>query len=210
MEVATCKIIMWLENKNEVMQRRFNRADIIINGLPRTQIQLREVIFKICKVLNVSIVDHDLCVCTFINNRKSVLVKFNSVIKRDLVLRSYFKKRSLRLSEIMDNDIQSSVFLNDHLTEKGSKLFNLCRKLRKEDTIAKFRMLYSDIPRVKIHFKNNTEKIFELEECFLYFSKRNVSNEPNYTAVESITSIAEKCDDNIHEVGKTPDVNVIE
>ncbi|KAI8126376.1 hypothetical protein FF38_06060 [Lucilia cuprina] len=159
-----------LEDKNEILQRRFNRPDIIINGLPRKDIKLCDIVLKIFNFLDVNVSFHDLNVCTYINNRKSVLVKFNSLLKRDAVMHSYFKKGKLMETDILKNNGEKRIYLNDHLTEKGGKLNRLCRDLRKDDTIAKFRILNSDLPRVKIHFKDATEKIFEYEECFKHFN----------------------------------------
>lgn len=179
-DAKTCTVIKQLEDKNEVLQKRFNRPDIIINGLPRKDIKLTEVVLKIFEFLGVNITIHDLNICCYINNRKCVLIKFNSLVKRDAVMRNYFKKGKIRLDDILNNNSSNNnnsknykerlIYLNDHLTEKGGKLSRLCRDLRKDDVIAKFRILNSDLPRVKIHFKDTSEKIFEYEECFSYFN----------------------------------------
>lgn len=165
------KRVKQLEDKNEILQKRFNRPDIIINGLPRKDIKLKETVFKLCKFLGVNVSEQDLNICCYINNRKCVLLKFNSLLKRDAVMQNYFKKGKLTEDDFLNNEARHRIYLNDHLTEKGGKLCRLCRDLRKDDFIAKFRILNSDLPRVKIHFKDSSEKIFEYEECFSYFEK---------------------------------------
>lgn len=93
-------------------------------------------------------------------------------------------KNTTNDEEAVSNNEKSSkkkknvrIYLNDHLTEKGGKLSRLCRKLREKKVIEKFRILNSDLPRVKIHFKDTSEKIFEYEECFLFFGDTNNQQE---------------------------------
>lgn len=168
------KKIKTLEDKNEILQSRFNKADIIISGLPRKELNLKKTVINIFKILNGNVSDSDLNVCCFINNRHSVLIKLNSVLKRNMIMRNYFKKGSLKQSEVFNNNSGGLIYLNDHLTEKGGKLCKLCRTLRKDKVIEKFRMLNSDLPRVKIHLKDNSERIFEYEECLLFFNQENL------------------------------------
>lgn len=167
-ETASAKIKK-LEDQYEVLQKRFNKLDIIVNGLPRDKIDIKKTVFTIFKSINVITTENDINTCCYINNRNSVLVKFNFLSKKDEVMRNYFKIQNLFEDDIFKNGSKKRIFLNDHLTEKGAKLCRLCRSLRKNNIISKYRILNSDLPRVKIHFNDTTEKIFEYEECFDHF-----------------------------------------
>lgn len=80
--------------------------------------------------MGVTVNFHDLNVCSYITNRKFVLVKFNTLLKRNAVMNNYFKKGKIIEADILNNNSEKRIYLNDHLTEKGGKLHRLCRDLR--------------------------------------------------------------------------------
>lgn len=169
-ELSSNKRIKNLEDQNEILHKRLNRADIIINGFSQNQADIYAIALKIFEELKVDVCDSDISLCCFINNGFSVLVKFNSISKRDLIMSNYFKTRSLKVSTFVATgpgkqvDIHKRVFLNDHLSAKAGRLCYLCRKLRRNKKISKFRLLNSDVPKVKITFGDNTSNVFDLAE----------------------------------------------
>lgn len=80
-----------IKNHNEILQKRLNRCDFIINGLPRNHPNLTNVVQHLFNHLGVEVNNSDINVCFFINNGNSVLVKLNSMYKRDAIMGSYFK-----------------------------------------------------------------------------------------------------------------------
>lgn len=187
----TCMKIKSLEQKNEVLQSRFNKQDIIINGLPREKINIRKAVLSICQILNGNVTESDLNVCCYINNRRSVLVKFNSLLKRNIIMQNYFKKKNLTESEVFNNNGKNRIYLNDHLTENGGKLSKLCRIMRRRNIIEKFRILNSDLPRVKIHLKDNSEKIFVYDECLQFFNQQSEKFPGEISSINEVNSLME-------------------
>ncbi|KAI8118017.1 hypothetical protein FF38_07835 [Lucilia cuprina] len=177
-----------LEMENNSLRKQINRADIIVNGIP-TKIKsknLINVIMGICKHYNIELKDTEINTICWIHNKKAVLIKFNNIAKRDIVMRKYQEKYDLKLNQIRgifkdiddnkdensvetteheDCDIEARVFLNDNLTAAASKLKYLGRKLIREKKIERFKLLNYDYPKGKITFKNGSEKILTLEEC---------------------------------------------
>ncbi|KAI8115013.1 hypothetical protein CVS40_12694 [Lucilia cuprina] len=111
-------MIEMVKNQNDILQKRLNHI-IVINGLPKNQPNVINVVQNIFKHLNVHLIESDINVCFFINNGNSVLVKLNSMFKRDAIMNNYFKTRTLKLSDVIDTDIQKRIFLNDHLTPRA-------------------------------------------------------------------------------------------
>ncbi|KNC33243.1 hypothetical protein FF38_14547 [Lucilia cuprina] len=167
---STTNKILFLEDQNEVLNKRLNRSDILINGLPKYHDNINELVVKIFKQLNADINPGDINNCYFINQGNTVLVKLNNIPKRDLVMRNYFKTRDLCLSSLIETDINKRIFLNDHVTPKVGRVLFLCRRLRKDNKILKYRLINSDKTKIKITLKDNTIKIFDLSEFFSYFN----------------------------------------
>ncbi|KNC22684.1 hypothetical protein FF38_06728 [Lucilia cuprina] len=98
--VATEKIKR-LETENNISQRRLNRADIVIKGLPRTLKNLRKPIVKIASLCNVQLYYSDIQHCTYFEGGKSVLVKFNSVQIRDKIIINHRRNRNIILQDVI-------------------------------------------------------------------------------------------------------------
>lgn len=170
---STAKKIKFLEEQNEVLLKRNNRNDILINGLPKYQENIYDIVMKIFKELEVNIELNDIINCHFINNGNTVLVKVNNVRKRDLAMMNYFKSRRLSLSSFVTTDINKRIYLNDHHTPKVGRLLFECRKLRKQQKILKFRLINADKPKIKVTLTNNDIKIMDLTEFYSFFNINN-------------------------------------
>ncbi|XP_061390345.1 uncharacterized protein LOC133325636 [Musca vetustissima] len=115
-----------LQTHNDILQRRLNRADIVINGLPDGIRDLRQPITKIFAFCNVTVSSADIQHICYMSKGKSVLVKLNSVYLRDTIMANYHKSNQILLNDIVGGDVNSRVYLNDHLTQTSSKLLYLC------------------------------------------------------------------------------------
>lgn len=170
LESSTTNKIILLEQKNEILQKRLNRSDILINGFPKYQENINDLIFKICKAVNVNIEPYDINNYYFINHGNTVLVKFNNIIKRDVVMQNYFKSRNLRF---IDTDINKRIYLNDHHTPKVGHILYQCRRIHKEEKIIHYKLINSDRPKIRITFKDNSVKIMDFVEFNSFLSINN-------------------------------------
>lgn len=134
------------------------RGDVLINALPSTLSldNLYDTVPKIGKVFQLDIQPHDIGVCSWIRNQKMVLVKFNSIRKRDKLMKRYYNTRNLELGQIVETDIQKRIYLNDNMTPMVAKLNYLCRKLLKSRKITKFRVYNTNIPEAKVTLYDGT------------------------------------------------------
>ncbi|KAI8119532.1 hypothetical protein CVS40_5089 [Lucilia cuprina] len=164
-EANTKERITVLEAENNKLQRRINRPDIIISGLPSGIDDLLVPVLAICKHYKVTADVKDINHCLYIQQGKSLLVKFNNVHLRDMIMKSYFKTPKLQLRDVIGTDIDARVYLNDNLTSASIRLQILCRSLRKEKKITWFRILNRDVPLAKIKFPDGTEKEMDFFTC---------------------------------------------
>lgn len=154
-----------LELENHKIQRRINRADIIVTGLPSGMTHLLDPVLTICEHYKITADARDINHCLYIQQGNSLLVKFNNVHTRDMIMKAYFKNPKLQLRNVIGTELDSRVYLNDNLTSVCIKLQMLCRNLRKEKKISWFRILNRDIPLAKIKFPDGTEKQLDFLKC---------------------------------------------
>lgn len=132
--------LSYLELQCSIMQRRQNRANIVIKGLPTNIKDRRTPILNICSLCDVSVTKSDIQHCTYFGGGKSVLGKFNLVQLRDEVTIKFIERRNIKLDEVFPpdlcNGVQSSIYLNDHLTEEARKLISVCRRLKRDAKIS--------------------------------------------------------------------------
>lgn len=154
-----------LQTQNNILQRRLNRANIVIWGLAKKILDLRTPILKICSLCNVPTTNADIQHCTYFAGGKAVLVKFNSVQIRDAIMINYNNNRNLKLCDVIPCDIQSNVILNDHLTDVARKLIAVCRNLKNNNKIAKYRFWNYDVPKVSIVMNDGSSKMCSYDDC---------------------------------------------
>lgn len=160
--------ICLLETENNRILKRMNRCDIIVNGIPDSQ-NIKNVIINMCKHLNAPINEYDIQQCFFLGRKKIVFLKLNSADVKDNIMQNYFKLKNLKLSDFVDIDINSRVYLNNNLTPLESKLSFYCRGLVRSKQIKKFRLLHTDIPKVKLELHDGSTKTMSHSECMQLF-----------------------------------------
>ncbi|XP_046801561.1 uncharacterized protein LOC124418678 isoform X1 [Lucilia cuprina] len=164
-EISTSNKITALEEENNCLHRRLNRTNIIVTGLPAGIDDLMPVIMKLGTIFDVPICTYDLQYICYMNNRKSILVKFNSIFVRDKIMSQYFKTRSLKVRDFVDGDVDLRVYLNDHYSPAASRLNMICKKLLRKDLIKKFRIMNSDRLRVKLTLPDDSEVVYSPSQC---------------------------------------------
>lgn len=174
-ESTNTATIQDLEVQNDILQRRLNRADIVINGLPDGILNLREPIVKIATLCNIELSPLDIQHCCYFSNGKSVIVKFNSVYARDCIMANYHRKGALLLSDVLDVNVRSRVYLNDHLNRAASKLMYICRRLKKFSKIKKFKLINADRPRAQVEMLNGAVKVVDINDCAEWLDEGDTS-----------------------------------
>ncbi|XP_059217604.1 uncharacterized protein LOC131994749 [Stomoxys calcitrans] len=89
-----------LEVGMNILHRRINRTDIVIDGLPTNLKDLYAVVIALGTFFKIPITSNDINNVCYMHNRKLILVKFNSVQLRDSIMREYFATRSLKVSDV--------------------------------------------------------------------------------------------------------------
>lgn len=186
-EVRDCKSrLRNSEIQSSVMQRRLNRADIIVNGLPRSIHHLREPIVNIAKLCKVDLNPADIQHCCYIFGGRAVLVKFNSVHLRDTIMANYFRSNRIALKDVINTEVSSRIFLNDHLTPAASKLVNTCRKMLRSSKINKYVLINGDVPKVRLTFANGSERVCDMEMCERMDADDTNATSPNADGDEAL------------------------
>lgn len=180
---ATTAKVNALMAKNNVLERRLNRSDILINGLPNKMDNIRDYVIKIGQLVSVPVTMSDINHCCYIRSRKCILVKFNSVHLRDTIMKNYFKSVPLLLKDIVGEElvggsavsggddngaidvVDARVYLKDNLCPASSKLQYLCRKLVTKKKIRKFYLLNMDIPKAKVFKYDGSVVYLDIQQC---------------------------------------------
>lgn len=154
-----------LQVHHDVTRRRLNRTDIIINGLPAGIKDLYVPVIRIASICNTMLTQSDIQHCCYLSNGKAVLVKLNSVFLRDSIMINYHKKDSILLSDVVPEGVASRVFLNDNLNDATGKLLFMCRRLREQNKIQKFKLFSADRPKAILTFLDGSVKSFDIQQC---------------------------------------------
>ncbi|XP_058977110.1 uncharacterized protein LOC131801966 [Musca domestica] len=139
---ATDSKISDLQAEVNVLHRRLNRADFLISGLPAGLTDLVAPVMALSSFFNVSLSTHDINYIGYISNGKQILVKLNNVNARDLIMKEYFRTRTLKVLDIIKGeggDLSNRVYLNDHYTPAAAYLNSLCIRLRRQAVITNLR-----------------------------------------------------------------------
>lgn len=132
-------------SKVSSIQRNDLRRDIVISGLPSSveqQSDLFNIIKKVSDFHNVGLSVSDIYSVFWIKRSKLLLVKFNSLIHRDQLMKTYHQKKSLALRDVIDCDIASRVYLNDNHPDDLRRMLVYARKLRKLNLVQSFSIDY--------------------------------------------------------------------
>lgn len=72
------------------------------------------------------------------------------------------------------SDIEKRIFLNDHLTPIASKLVYLCRDLKRKQIILKFTHINTDVPKVKITFRDKSIKVWNMDQLTQFLNESKI------------------------------------
>lgn len=112
------------------IERNDYRRDITVSGLPSTIAppDFNNLIERIGSFHNVNFSISDVYSCFWINKKKTLLIKFNSLLIRDQLMREYYKKKSISLKDVFDCEISSRVYLNDNYPDQLRKMIIYAKK----------------------------------------------------------------------------------
>lgn len=171
LENCVAKEVKKLNSINNTLFHRMNRADIVVFGLLPNINDLEKTVTDLCAFYNINISATDIHHTCYFNNNKSVLVRFCNVRIRDRLMAAYNKNRSLKLADIVESDINSRVYLNDHFSPSAARMNSICKRLLKEKKIKKFKIFNGDNPKVSITYENGSKAVKNFEECELLSSQ---------------------------------------
>lgn len=164
-DASTKSNISKLEIENNALHRRLNRSEVVVRGLPSGLNNLSSAVVSLCKHYNIDIIEQQLNHVCYINNMRQIIIKFNNVDVRDLLMKEYFKTRSLRVCDVLGGEIQARVYLNDHFPPIAARLNALCYKLSRQKLISKFKVLNKDNPRAIITTNDGKRMECDLAGC---------------------------------------------
>lgn len=171
-ETNTAEKISVLETENNALYMKFNRPDLSINGLPDCLKDVKNTVIDLASFYEIFVSPQDINLAFYTNNKKSVLVKFNSVCLRDEIMREYFKSiktQPLKASDFITdsriplNLLDRRIFLNDHYSLAASKLSALRLKLRQNKVISKFKIINAVKPKAVLTMSDGN--VFE-RDCY--------------------------------------------
>lgn len=124
------------------------RRDILVTGIPaseaKTVDELLSLIYKIGTLYGVNVVPEQIFHITRLRDHK-ILVKFNSVFRKDKIMKNYLSEKNLKLSQLLStNNVNSRVFLNNNQPLNTLRMMLYCRKLLKSKAIKTFKMNNKD------------------------------------------------------------------
>lgn len=154
-------------NSHYFSQLRANRFDIIFAGVP-TELREnpKELIRNICSLYNVSYSEQMITTAVTLKNKKnSLLVKFQNTFDRDMLMKRYFSRNAiLKLSEIMNTEIESRVYFEDNLPLEMSLMKMHSQRAKKGNMIASFKVFPSKCS-IKLNRTDGSElSVYSLDE----------------------------------------------
>lgn len=168
-DIAECGTkVSNLEVENNVLHRRLNRPDIVVAGLPEGLSDLVAPVIALGSFFNIVVTRQDVNHVCYMNNRRQILIKFNSVFLRDSIMREYFKTRALKVGDIIEgdgSDLVNRVYLNDHFSPAAAQLNAVCRKLLRQRIVTKFKILNADHLKAKLTLPNGNAVVRDSVEC---------------------------------------------
>lgn len=82
-DISRCRNIISQNSLKET------RKDILISGFPpsiKSSFEIANLVIKACAILTVDLSLNDIYQCYWLNDKKNILVKFNSLLIRDLIM----------------------------------------------------------------------------------------------------------------------------
>lgn len=154
-------------NSHYMSQLRANRFDIIFTGVPEEMRKKpKDLIRNICSLFNVPYSEQIITTAITLKNRKnSLLVKFQNTFDRDMLMKEYFNRNAtLKLSEIMNTEIESRIYLEDNLPLEMSLMKMHSQRAKKGNVIQSFKVFPSKCLIECIRTDGSTTSFHSLDE----------------------------------------------
>uniref|UniRef100_A0A1B0A1H4 Uncharacterized protein n=1 Tax=Glossina pallidipes TaxID=7398 RepID=A0A1B0A1H4_GLOPL len=95
--------------RNNRVSQYYGDPDIIISGLAAQHVNFPVHVNKIAGCLNVNISNTDINYCTYLNKKKNIMVKFKSVVPKDLLWKDSFTVCTTILLDFIGGEISSRI-----------------------------------------------------------------------------------------------------
>lgn len=137
----------------------------ILNGHSSGLHNISDFLIKIAAICNVDINQIDTQHCCNFAGGKSILVKLNSVLLRDSIMANYRRGPPIKLNAVIGGNLQTNVYIDDHLTPASARLMYVCRQLRNQRKITKFILVNGDEPGVNVLLPDGNERFLRIDDC---------------------------------------------
>lgn len=143
-----------VEELNRKLEQHFERADfesrrknLMISNVPENiPFNTYQLVNKIGDIIECSLDRSDIICCKRLkNNRSRILIRFNSINKRNLFFEAYFKHLkktttrnvnhlTAKMLKISESNIK--LYITEHLTKFNTNIFMKCRNFKRDGRIA--------------------------------------------------------------------------
>ncbi|KAL5275490.1 hypothetical protein ACFFRR_001388 [Megaselia abdita] len=127
------KDVAWIKEDNFHIQSIECRRDLILSGIPsniRDSKALREIIIKIGSYYQIVVRPDEIFQCVRMKKDNQVLIKFGNLFTKEDIMKAYLRSKDLKLSHILDTNVESRVYLNNHFPHHIIRIILYCRRLK--------------------------------------------------------------------------------
>lgn len=122
------------------LERQARRGDIVFGGIPESipQEDLVKLVIKSAEFYKLSCSTEDVARCIRLKRKGNVLVTFNTISKRDQLMKNYLVSKNLQLKDVHPAiQIASRIYLNDNISVLAQNLLMMGKELVKKKKIAR-------------------------------------------------------------------------
>lgn len=107
--------------------------------MPEDLQDLKAVVISLGAFYNITVFGHGINTVSYLNKRKLMLVKLNSSLKRDKIMKECCKTRSLKICNIITvgtgSDLDKTLYLNDNFSPAAGSV-NVVAKFKALDSVS--------------------------------------------------------------------------
>lgn len=155
------------------------RRELMVSGIPasiRNTKDLREIAINIGSLYNVPVRTEDVFQCIRLKKENQVIIKFANVFVKEDIMSTYLRHKDLKLSQILDTDVESRVYLNHSYPPLIQRNLLYCRRLKKLDVIEGFMVNFANGHTTVTNKDKSTKICLDHKELSSIYPLRNGSH----------------------------------
>jgi len=163
--------ISYLNHDVEKLLQRERQRNVVVTGVPyKNNESVTEIVTKICKCLNITLNNSSIEKCSRFNaiggGIKPILVVFNSIHDRDLLLSAYKMKKTI-LSTDIGCEGTNKIHVGEHLTKLQRVLLTQAKRDLIESSMYKYLWIQNNSILVRKNGDSKIQKIKSLSDIIL-------------------------------------------